>query len=196
MLYVVPTPIGNLKDFTLRAIEVLKTVEIVIVEEKKVGERYLKFIGANPPRLEQLNEHSSSQDIERLVLLCKHHDCALISDAGTPNFCDPGARLIEKLRQNRITITALPGPSSLTTLLALVSEPLSSFYFQGFLPQENQTRRRVWQQLNQRSEAFIVMDTPYRLLKTLQEAQLYLGNERKVLLGINLSTPEEHIIEG
>src|SRR5438045_691923 len=112
-LFVVATPIGNYADLSLHAIDVLKSCDLVIGEEKREVELLLKRAGAFPKSYELLNEHSRPADVEKLVLECAHKTVALVSDCGTPGFCDPGADLVHLCRKKGISIKALPGPSSL-----------------------------------------------------------------------------------
>ena len=194
-LYIVPVPIGHHDDFTLRAINVLKSCSAIILEERKEGSRWLRSIGIHGKPLYQLNEHSHPSELKALIQLAMETDVALISDSGTPNFCDPGYQLVAGLRQRGVTIQALPGASSLMTLLSYTSKPLRSFLFYGFLPQESQARQAAWQQIREFSWPTIIMDTPYRFNKTMNEARQYWA-QRSLLLGCNLTQETEWIFEG
>lgn len=199
MLSIVATPIGNYKDITLRALEVLKEAEVIIGEEKREASTLLKKLGIEGKELYLLNEHSSDADLNELLLLCRTKNVALISDCGTPSFYDPGFQLVARCRQEKISIVACPGASSLMTLMSLVSKKIASFYFAGFLPADSDERRRALQNLFQGGESpletTVLMDTPYRLLKLLSELAERVG-DRLILLGINLTQTSEMVLEG
>lgn len=197
-LTLVATPIGNDKDISLHALEILKNSEIIILEEFKESSRILRSHKINEEkkiRYEQLNEHSSDEDISRLAELCEKHHVALITDCGTPGFCDPGALLVAKCRQKKISIKTLPGASSLMGLLSLSSQRIDQFIFRGFIPADNEERDKAWKNLALEKNAFVIMDTPYRFQKMLQEIKEHLP-ARKILLTLNLTQESEQILEG
>ncbi|MCM2281865.1 MAG: 16S rRNA (cytidine(1402)-2'-O)-methyltransferase [Bdellovibrionaceae bacterium] len=194
-LKVVATPIGNLGDITLRAIEALKAAEIVIGEERRVVSTLLKRLGIENRDLRLLNEHSSDADVVELLQLCREKDVALVSDAGTPGFCDPGARLVAACRRENVPVTALPGASSLMCLLTLSGNRLDQFLFRGFLPAEREARDAALRELARESRPVIVMDTPYRLTKLLTELAERFPT-RRALLGMDLTQESECIWEG
>lgn len=193
-LYIVPTPIGNSKDFSLRAIEVLTAVDVIIVEEFKESSRQLRSVSIQNKKLEQLNEHTNKEEIQRLLDLCKTQNVALISDCGTPGFCDPGGQLVGLCRKNQISVIGLPGPSSLMLALSLIGKRINQFLFRGFLPAENISRDKEWQKLKKIQIPIILMDTPYRLKKTLTECLNYFP-QNQVLLCLNLTQKEEWVME-
>lgn len=194
-LYLVPTPIGNFLDFSRHAIETLNQSQIIVVEEFKESTKQLRSIGIQGKKLEQLNEHSTDSDYLAVVELCKTHMVAFITDCGTPGFCDPGAELVRLCRKQNIQIKALPGPSSLMTAISLSGSYLNEFHFRGFLPAESNARQKAWLALSPLKIPTFIMDTPYRLKKTLIEcAQVF--NQHNVLLTINLTQANEWIFEG
>ncbi len=194
-LYIVPTPLGNMNDLTLRALEVLQNSDVIIVEEFKESTPVLRHHGIKGKPLEQLNEHSQPEDLLRLVELCKTKQVALITDCGTPAFCDPGSDLVGLCRKNKVPVLGLPGPSSLMLALSLAGQRVDSFYFRGFLPAANEPRAQKWQELKKINEPIIIMDTPYRLKKTLLEADQHFLN-RPIFLSLNLTQPNEWVFEG
>jgi 16S rRNA (cytidine1402-2'-O)-methyltransferase len=197
-LILVATPIGNANDISLRGLEVLRRVPVIILEEYKESTAFLRQHGitSQTTRYETLNEHSTSEDLQKLLELCRQLDVALITDCGTPGFADPGADLVRLCRQAKVPVTAAPGPSSLMTLLSLSSQQLRTFYFRGFLPQETSAREQAWLALKQKgTEAVVLMDTPYRLQKMLDELVQYFPG-RRVLLALNLTQENEQILEG
>lgn len=193
-LTLIATPIGHPEDITLRALSTLKGCEVLIGEEFKELTTLLKRHEIPKPDLRLLNEHSTDEDIEELFQLCKTKHVGLVSDAGTPNFCDPGAALIKKCRSQKIPIFSLPGPSSLMTLLSHTSIRLNEFVFRGFLPTKKEPREEELKRLRQEKRAIILMDTPYRLRRLCDEVAEYLPH-RRALLGLNLSLESEVILE-
>lgn len=194
-LYLVPTPIGNPDDFTIRGVQTLKDSDVIILEEFKESSRWLRSQGITGKPMEQLNEHSTADDLKRLVALCLDKKVSLITDCGTPGFSDPGADLVALCRQKKITVHGLPGASSLMALLSLSSMQLQTFLFRGFLPAENVAREAAWVEVAREKRALILMDTPYRLQKMMSETVKYFPN-RKILLTLNLTQAEEQILEG
>lgn len=194
-LIIVPTPIGNAEDFGLRAQKVLQNSKTIIVEEFKESSYWLRQIQASGKKLERLNEHSTPEDLQFLANLCLNEDVALITDCGTPGFCDPGADLVKICREKKIKVQALPGPSSLMTLLSLSSQRLDQFVFRGFLPAENESRIQAWKEIAREEKAIVLMDTPYRMNKMLSELEVYFTN-RKCLFAANLTQESECILDG
>lgn len=193
-LTVVATPIGNPGDITLRAIEALKNAAVVIGEERREASTLLKRLGIETPELRLLNEHSSDTDVAELLTMCREKQVALISDAGTPGFCDPGARLVAACRAHDVAVTAAPGASSLMCLLAQSGTRLDQFLFRGFLPAEREARDGAMRELARESRAVVLMDTPYRLSKLMSElADRFPG--RRALLGLDLTQETERIWE-
>lgn len=195
MLHVVATPIGDLSDVSLRALEILKKCDFVIGEDHRVASTLLKKLGIEKKEIHLLNEHSKKEDIRELASLCSTHNCALISDCGTPGFSDPGAELIQACRAKGTSVTAVPGASSLMTILSLSSQKISQFVFIGFLPAKKEARTHALSDLKKESRCWVLMDTPYRLKSTLEELAREIPNERG-LLGLNLTQPNEAVYEG
>jgi len=195
MLYLVATPIGNPKDITLRALEYLREVDVIIGEERKVTSKFLKSIELTGKSFQLLNEHSTPDEVKELVDVCKNQNVALITDCGTPGFCDPGADLVKQCRRANIPMTALPGASSLMTLVSLSGISLKQFFFRGFLPGNKELRQQEWKKLKSTKVPIIIMDTPYRLEKTMAEVNQYLPKSQ-CLLGISLTQKEEGIYQG
>jgi 16S rRNA (cytidine1402-2'-O)-methyltransferase len=195
-LTLVSVPIGPPEDITLRAIKEIKSAEILIGEETKPLFNLLRALDIpRPPQVEFLNEHSKDVDYEFFVDLCATKKVVLVTDCGTPGFCDPGARLVELCRKKNIPITAAPGASSLMTLLSLSGLELKEFYFRGFLPAKVELRRQEFGRLKKLSVPIVMMDTPYRFrgfLKDLVEN----FSDYKGVLGINLTQDSEKLITG
>lgn len=195
-LTVVAVPIGNMGDITLRALQSLKEAQLYIGEERKPMFRLLKELGVTTPEhYELLNEHSTPADIKALALKCGEHNAVLISDCGTPGFSDPGAELVNECRKQGVAVTSNPGASSLTTFLSLCGVRLTEFDFAGFLPRETSERLDYLKGLTSIRKPTIVMDTPYRLKKTLEECREVLPN-RRFVLAMDLTKESEKVLVG
>lgn len=195
MLYLVATPIGDLKEITLRALEILKSADVILCESTKETSKLLKHLDIKAQKYELLNEHSTLEDLKTLTEICKTKTVALVSDCGTPGFCDPGNDLIRFCRAQNISVKSVLGPSSLMGLLSLTSRRLNEFVFRGFLPAENEAREKEWLKLKTEKRAIIIMDTPYRLKKTIDELNRHFV-KRLALLALNLSQEDELVLEG
>lgn len=194
-LIIVATPIGNPLDITQRAIRDIRAADYVIGEERKEVSKLCKLLECPDKKLDVLNEHSKPQDIEYLAGLCEKHSVILVSDCGTPSFYDPGHQLVKACRKKGIPVTVAPGASSLMTLIPLVSEPLTQFFFRGFIPAESEARIKELKYLSSLKTSIILMDTPYRLKKTLSELAEFFP-KRKILIGLDLTSPNELVLEG
>ncbi|MFN3455783.1 MAG: 16S rRNA (cytidine(1402)-2'-O)-methyltransferase [Pseudobdellovibrio sp.] len=195
MLYLVATPIGDIQEITVRALEILKNADVILCESTKETSKLLKQLDIKAKKYEILNEHSTLDDLKALTELCKTQIVALVSDCGTPGFCDPGNDLINFCRKQNIPVKSILGASSLMGLLSLTSQRLNEFVFRGFLPAENESRDKEWQKLKSEKRAIIIMDTPYRLRKTIDELSKHFI-KRKALLALNLSQETEQVLEG
>ena len=179
----------------LFALEILKFADIILCESTKETSRFLKSHDIKAKKYELLNEHTTTDELTELVELCRAQTVALVSDCGTPAFCDPGNDLIKHCRKQNIEIKSVLGASALMGLLSLSSVRLHQFLFRGFLPAENEKRAIEWSKLKTEKNAFILMDTPYRLKKTIDECVQNIGG-RELLLAMNLSQTDEHVLEG
>ncbi|MCB2202462.1 16S rRNA (cytidine(1402)-2'-O)-methyltransferase [bacterium] len=195
-LYIVATPIGNPKDITLRALDVLKSVDAVICEEYRQGSRLLHKLGVEN-ELIPLNEHNEAQDAHNIRgRLARGEQLAIISDAGTPVFADPGQRLLQLLNQSGIPISPLPGPSSLMAALSLCDFSIERFVFAGFPPRKTERREKFLAGYKSEQVPVVLMDTPYRLTKLLEEVQSIFGKDQQILLACDLTLKKEAIFRG
>lgn len=195
MLTLIATPIGRIDEITLRSLELLRNADVVICESTKEASKLLKGHGIKALRYEVLNEHSTKDDVADLTRLCREQNAVLVSDCGTPSFCDPGFQLVEACRAENIKVQSSLGASSLMGLISLSSERIHQFHFRGFLPAENVAREKEWQTLKKNRDCIVLMDTPYRLKKMIDECSLHLP-DRKLLLVLNLSQENETVLEG
>lgn len=190
-LYIVPTPIGNLKDITLRAIETLKNVDIIACEDSRVTQKLLNHfeIATKTISYHKFNEKERVELILKLIREGK--TIALVSDAGTPLICDPGAILIEELRNNGIKISALAGASAITTFLSQTPKGGEEFAFVGFLPK---SEKQIFDILQKYSHTNLVFyESPNRLLKTLEYVEKF-DNTLKIAVGRELTKMFEEIV--
>ena len=167
MLFVVATPIGNLGDITLRALEVLKNVDLIAAEDTRHSGLFLKHYKIDKPLI-SYHEHNEAMRTAQLVeRLASGKNIALITDAGTPGLSDPGARLVRACIERQLPFTLVPGPSSI--LAALIGSGFSTekFFFGGFLPNKSGGRERELRAATAREETTIFFESPHRLLKTL-----------------------------
>lgn len=195
MLYVVSTPLGDPQDLSFRALQILTECEVIICESTKETSKLLRHHGVTGKKFEVLDEHSQQIDLAALVKIVKTQKCALVSDCGTPGFCDPGADLIQQCRNKNIEVKIVPGPSALAALLSVVGTKTSEFLFVGFIPAENEGRDKKWKSLILEKRPFILMDTPYRLTKILEELERNCP-QRNCVIVVDVSLETEQILEG
>jgi 16S rRNA (cytidine1402-2'-O)-methyltransferase len=195
MLHLVATPIGDFTEITFRAVEILKSADVILCESTKETSTLLKRLEIKAKRYEILNEHTTLEDLIKLAEMCKTENVALVSDCGTPGFCDPGNNLINLCRKNKVPVKTVLGASALMGLLSLSSQRINQFLFRGFMPAENEARAKEWVKLKAEKNTIIIMDTPYRLKKTLEEVVQHF-NTRDILLVMNLSQEDEEVLEG
>ncbi|MNK11902.1 Ribosomal RNA small subunit methyltransferase I [compost metagenome] len=195
MLYLVATPIGDPNEISVRALDVLRECEIVICESTKEASKLLRIHGISGKKYEILDEHSTMEDKAALIPLCANNVVALVTDCGTPGFCDPGADVVRLCREKNIPVKSVLGPSALMGLLSLSGQRLDEFLFRGFVPAETEARGRALRELTKEKRAIVLMDTPYRLKKTLQDMKEHFS-DRRFLLTLNLSQEDECVLEG
>ncbi len=190
MLYIVPTPIGNLGDITHRAIEVLSGADIILAEDTRTTRRLLdKYNITTPLRsYHAFNEHQATATI--LDLLKEGKTLALVSDAGTPGISDPGFLLVRACREADEEIVVLPGPTAFVPALVGSGFPCDRFYFEGFLPHKKGRNTR-WKNLATVTHTIVLYESPFRLIKCLEEIKEFLGDERKVCVVREISKIHE-----
>jgi 16S rRNA (cytidine1402-2'-O)-methyltransferase len=185
-LFIIPTPIGNLEDITLRAITVLKSVDLILAEDTRTSSFLLRHLQIEKP-LKSYHQHNEHKILDELISsLNSGKNIALISDAGTPGISDPGFLLIREAIAKGVTIISLPGATAFVPALVNSGLPCNEFSFYGFLPQKKgrQTRLKL---LAQEEKTFIVYESPFRLVKLLEELKLHLGATRKASVSRELT---------
>ncbi len=196
-LYIVATPIGNPRDITLRALDILKSADGIICEERREGSTLLKRLEVPEKTLITLNEHNEAEATADLVIrMFKGESFALISDAGTPVFADPGAYLIQEASLSGLQVVPIPGPSSLMALLSVLDFKLGKFVFGGFLPRVPEHRRAELTRLRGLRLPVVLMDTPYRLAALLDDVEKTFGKGQRLTLGFDLTLDSELIARG
>ena len=172
-LYIVSTPIGNLKDITLRAIETLKKVDFVLCEDTRVSGHLLNHLEIKK-ELISLNAFNENKKIEHIVnRILSNQTAALISDAGTPLISDPGVRLVSSCIENKIEIIPIPGASALVAALSMSGLPTDSFVFEGFIPQKKGRQTKL-KELAEEKRTIVIYESTYRIEKLLKELNEYL----------------------
>ncbi|WP_319229403.1 16S rRNA (cytidine(1402)-2'-O)-methyltransferase [Draconibacterium orientale] len=194
-LILVPTPIGNLQDITLRAVEVLKTADIILAEDTRVSSKLLKHLEIDKKLLahHKFNEHKTTGSIVSKIE--QGNTVALISDAGTPAISDPGFLLVRACVEKNVKVECLPGATALIPALAVSGLPTDKFVFEGFLPQKKgrQTRLKI---LAEEPRTIVLYESPYRLVKALGQFAEFFGPERKACVCRELSKMFEEVKRG
>lgn len=194
-LFLIPTPIGNLEDITLRAIKVLEEVDIVLAEDSRKTSFLLKHLEINKPiqSHHKFNEHKS---LERIIeQLKKGQTIGLVTDAGTPGISDPGFLLARECIRNGIALECLPGPTAFIPALVNSGLPCERFVFEGFLPHKKGRQKRL-KELENESRTMVFYESPHRLIKCLEQFKDHFGEERQAAVSRELTKIHEENIRG
>ena len=194
-LYLVPTPIGNLEDMTFRAVRILKEVDLILAEDTRTSGFLLKHFEINTRMLSHhlFNEHREVPLIAEKIL--NGQNIALISDAGTPGISDPGFLLVRECLKAGIEVECLPGPVAFIPALVVSGMPCDSFHFEGFLPVKKRRQTRL-NELALYTQTLIFYESPYRLVKTLEDFKSYFGEERTISVSRELTKIHEETKRG
>lgn len=194
-LFLVPTPIGNLEDITLRAIRILKSVDTILAEDTRTSGKLLKHlgIGTKQQSYHAFNEHQALRGL--IDRLSAGEKMALISDAGTPAISDPGFLLVRECLAEQIPVECLPGPTALIPALVQSGLPADRFVFEGFLPHKKGRQTRL-QQLSEEKRTMLFYESPHRLLKSLQQFATYFGASRQASVSRELTKLHEETVNG
>jgi 16S rRNA (cytidine1402-2'-O)-methyltransferase len=195
MLYIVATPIGNLKDITLRALEVFKGVDLIACEDTRHTKILLEHYRINTPTTSYFQHNRFTKADYLIKLLKEGKNVALVSDAGTPGILDPGYHLINLAIKNNLEITAIPGPSALVDALSLSGRPSHKFFFEGFLPNRPIARRNRLKELARLKYTLIFYESCHRILATLEDIQEAFG-DKEIVLTRELTKKFEEIKRG
>ena len=194
-LYIVPTPIGNLEDITLRAIRILKEVDFILAEDTRTSAVLMKHLGIDKPLRShhKFNEHATVQMVADSIEAGK--DVALVSDAGTPGISDPGFLLVRTCVERGIDVVTLPGATAFVPALVQSGFPCDRFCFEGFLPQKKGRMKRL-EELKSETRSIIFYESPFRVVKLLEQLAETFGEERKVSVSRELTKKFEQTVRG
>lgn len=194
-LYIVPTPIGNLDDITLRAIKVLSEADYILAEDTRTTAFLLKHLGIEKKLYShhKFNEHATSASVAEAI--GEGHTIALVSDAGTPGISDPGFLLVRTCVEAGIEVETLPGATAFVPALVQSGFPCDRFCFEGFLPQKKGRSKRL-QELSSESRSIIFYESPFRVVKCLEQLAETFGEERKVSVSRELTKKFEQTVRG
>lgn len=194
-LYLVPTPIGNLEDITLRAINVLKSVDVVLAEDTRTSGNLLKHLGISKP-MQSYHIHNEHQTVQKIIArILKGESMALVSDAGTPAVSDPGFLLVRECLKNGVEVECLPGPTAFVPALVNSGLPSDRFTFEGFLPHKKGRQTRLTE-LKEEERTMIFYESPHRLLKSLEQFSEYFGGDRQASVSRELTKMFEETVRG
>lgn len=194
-LYVVPTPIGNLEDITLRAINVLRSVDFILAEDTRTTSHLLRHLGIEKPMYShhKFNEHATVGRVAESIAAGK--DVALVSDAGTPGISDPGFLLVRCCVEEGIEVVTLPGATALIPAVVQSGFPCDRFTFEGFLPQKKGRMKRL-QELAKEHRTVVLYESPYRVVKCLEQIAETMGEERRVAVVREITKKFEQTVRG
>jgi 16S rRNA (cytidine1402-2'-O)-methyltransferase len=194
-LYIVPTPIGNLEDITLRAIKVLKEVDLILCEDTRRSKKLLNHLEIDVPLRShhKFNEHIEVSYIVKKIV--EGSNMALISDAGVPGISDPGFLIVRTCLENNIEIECLPGPTAFVPALVVSGLPIDKFIFEGFLPAKKGRKSRL-EKLALESRTMVFYESPHKLLRTLLDFDNFFGSNRKISISRELTKLYEETLRG
>lgn len=196
ILYIVPTPVGNLEDITLRAIRILKEADFVLAEDTRTSGKLLKHLDIQVPMYShhKFNEHQTVKNLAERIQSSSGH-VALVSDAGTPAISDPGFLLVRECVKNDVEVQCLPGATAFVPALVSSALPSDKFVFEGFLPQKKGRQTRL-NFLKSERRTIIFYESPYRVLKTLTQLAEIFGGERQAAAVREISKLHEECVRG
>lgn len=195
MLYIVPTPIGNLKDITFRAIEVLKDVSLILAEDTRTTKKLTNHYGIDTP-LQSFHAHNEHRILEKYIDILKSgKSIALVSDAGTPAISDPGFLLARQCAEENVEMTCLPGATAFVPAIVMSGFPCEKFVYEGFLPQKKgrQTRLKI---LAEETRTVVLYESPHRIVKCLLQLAEHCGEDRRVAVSREISKMYEETKRG
>ena len=194
-LYLVPTPIGNLEDITLRAIRVLGEVDGILAEDTRNSGQLLKHLNISKP-LYSHHAHNEHTGVPGVIKMLKEgKSLALISDAGTPGISDPGYLLVKACVDNGIEVESLPGATAFVPALVNSGFPTDRFVYEGFLPHKKGRQTR-WKALAEEERTIVLYESPHRLMKSLEQMVEFIGADRPVMVARELSKMHEQMVRG
>jgi len=194
-LYIIPTPVGNLEDITLRAVRLLKEVDLILAEDTRTTGFLLKHLGVET-RMQSHHKFNEHHAVERIAdLIVQGKSVALVSDAGTPAISDPGFLLVRTCVEKGVEVETLPGATALVPALVNSGLPCDRFCFEGFLPQKKGRQSKITALANE-ERTMIFYESPYRLVKLLEQLSEVFGAERKASVSREISKLHEETVRG
>tara|TARA_B100000902_G_C26899972_1_gene711606 strand:+ start:37 stop:705 length:669 start_codon:yes stop_codon:yes gene_type:complete len=194
-LFVIPTPIGNLADITLRSIEVLKSVDLILAEDTRTSSKLLKHYNVDTA-VESFHMHNEHKKLDSIINRLKDDiEIALISDAGTPGISDPGFLLVRECIKNKVEVECLPGPTAFVPALVSSGLPCDRFSFEGFLPVKKGRTKRL-KELSAETKTMVFYESPHRILKTLNDLSNYFDVESQISVSRELTKLYEETFRG
>lgn len=195
ILYVVPTPIGNLEDITFRALNVLKSADLILAEDTRTTGKLTSHFNIDTPK-QSFHMHNEHKTVERQVeKLLEGQNIALVSDAGTPGISDPGFLLVRAAVQSGVEVIALPGATAFVPALVSSGLPCDTFYFEGFLPPKK-GRQTKFKEIAESSKTVVLYESPHKIEKTLEHIVEFCGGDRPVSVSRELSKKFEETLRG
>jgi len=195
MLYIISTPIGNLEDITLRALRILKEVDLIAAEDTRHTKIILNKYEIKTPTI-SYHSHSGTTKIEKIIdHLKKGSSVAIVSDAGTPGISDPAYSLVTRAIEEGIKLSPIPGPSALLAALVVSGLPMNQFLYLGFLPTKK-GRKTLFESLNKEERTVVFFESPHRLNKTFVQMVEYLDPNRKIVIARELTKIYEEVFRG
>lgn len=195
-LYVVSTPIGNLEDITIRALHILESVDTIAAEDTRHSRRLLTHYGISKPLVSYHDYNKMRQAPYLLTLLQGQQSVALVTDAGTPGISDPAYYVLQTLLSHSIPIVPIPGATAVIAALSAAGLPTDRFVFEGFLPIKSGRRLRRLEALRDEPRTIVMYESPHRLVKLLQEIVTHFGDNRRVVVGRELTKRFEEFLRG
>ncbi len=195
-LYIVATPIGNLKDITHRAIEILSSVDWIAAEDTRHTQKLLQALAIQRPLISLHDHNEQARSTQLLERLQQGESGALVSDAGTPLINDPGFHLVKLLRQQGIDVVPIPGPSAVITALCAAGLPTDRFSYEGFLPAKTQKRLDVLESLKNDTRTLVFYESPHRFMDTLDAMETVFGENRQMVAAREMTKTYEQFVSG
>lgn len=195
-LYIVATPIGNLGDMSPRAVEILKSVDLIAAEDTRHSRPLLQHFAINTPMYAYHEHNEIEQTVKLIERLNNGESIAIISDAGTPLINDPGYRLVAAAHEHNITVSPVPGSSAVITALSVAGLPTDRFVYEGYLVAKSGSRKKQLEQLQQESRTIVFYETPHRIKEALDHIAEVFGNDRQMTIARELTKQFEQIVHG
>lgn len=195
-LYVCGTPIGNLDDITIRALDVFRKVDLIAAEDTRRTRKLLSHYDISTRTISYHEHNEFSRAPEIIDMIREGKSVALVTDAGMPGISDPGAHLVDRALSSDVEVVPIPGPSAVISALSVSGFSACEFVFTGFLPRKGKKRQEALENLARETRVIVIYESPYRLLKTLSDLAAVMGETRKVVVARELTKLHEEVVKG